>query len=100
MIHKLCNAFLGRIDEDDRDHYGKKRMDLAGSLLGNLYREKFRRFVQEGQRIIKWQIDQGRNINPSSAFKSRIITNDIRMALSTGNWGRNKSGQVTRTGVA
>jgi len=45
MIHKLCNAFLGRIEEDDRDHYGKKRMDLAGSLLGNLYREKFRRFV-------------------------------------------------------
>ncbi len=71
MIHRLCNAYLGRIEEDDRDHYGKKRMDLAGTLLGNLYRDKFRRFVSEGKRIIKWQIDQGRSINPQTAFKSR-----------------------------
>ena len=45
MIHRICNGYLGRIEEDDRDHYGKKRMDLAGALLGNLYREKFRRFA-------------------------------------------------------
>jgi len=38
MINRICNAALGRIREDDRDHYGKKRMDLAGALLGNLFR--------------------------------------------------------------
>ena len=27
----MCS--LDRIDEDDRDHYGKKRADLAGPLL-------------------------------------------------------------------
>jgi DNA-directed RNA polymerase II subunit RPB2 len=34
MVYRVCNAALGRVDQDDRDHYGKKRMDLAGALLG------------------------------------------------------------------
>jgi len=29
---------LGRRAEDDRDHYGNKRLDLAGPLLGGLFR--------------------------------------------------------------
>ena len=46
MVHRICNAALGRIDEDDRDHYGKKRMDLAGALLETLFRQKFREYVK------------------------------------------------------
>eukprot|EP00360_Condylostoma_magnum_P000832 CAMPEP_0168316982 /NCGR_PEP_ID=MMETSP0210-20121227/21485_1 /TAXON_ID=40633 /ORGANISM="Condylostoma magnum, Strain COL2" /LENGTH=84 /DNA_ID=CAMNT_0008309083 /DNA_START=957 /DNA_END=1211 /DNA_ORIENTATION=+ len=46
MVHRLCNAALGRINEDDRDHYGKKRLDLAGSLLAGLFRQLFRRFTK------------------------------------------------------
>ena len=38
MVQRICNAHLGRIKEDDRDHYGKKRMDLAGALLETLFR--------------------------------------------------------------
>ncbi len=33
MVNKLLKAYLGRIEEDDRDYYGKKRLDMAGSLL-------------------------------------------------------------------
>jgi len=29
----LLNAALGKTEEDDRDHYGKKRLDTAGTLL-------------------------------------------------------------------
>jgi DNA-directed RNA polymerase II subunit RPB2 len=32
---------LGRAGEDDRDHYGKKRLDMVGSLLGEIFRTKF-----------------------------------------------------------
>ena len=28
--------------EDDRDHYGNKRLDLGGPLLANLFRQLFR----------------------------------------------------------
>jgi DNA-directed RNA polymerase II subunit RPB2 len=38
MVHRLLNAALGRIKEDDRDHYGKKRLDLVGTLFAQLFR--------------------------------------------------------------
>ena len=33
MAHRLLNAALGKTDQDDRDHYGKKRLDMAGSMM-------------------------------------------------------------------
>ncbi len=33
MVNKLLYAYLGKTGEDDRDHYGKKRLDLTGTLL-------------------------------------------------------------------
>ena len=33
MVNRLIQASLGRAPEDDRDYYGKKRLDMAGALL-------------------------------------------------------------------
>ena len=33
MTNRLIQASLGRTTEDDRDYYGKKRLDMAGALL-------------------------------------------------------------------
>lgn len=38
MANKLVKASLGKIQEDDRDYQGKKRLDMAGSLLGTHFR--------------------------------------------------------------
>jgi DNA-directed RNA polymerase II subunit RPB2 len=38
MANRLMKAHLGRSAEDDRDYYGKKRLDMAGSLLGTHFR--------------------------------------------------------------
>jgi len=38
MVHRLLLAALGRREVDDRDHYGNKRLDLAGPLLAFLFR--------------------------------------------------------------
>jgi DNA-directed RNA polymerase II subunit RPB2 len=42
VIHRLLLVALGRREEDDRDHYGNKRLDLGGPLLANLFRQLFR----------------------------------------------------------
>ena len=34
IVHRMLQCSLGREDEDDRDHYGNKRLDLGGPLLG------------------------------------------------------------------
>ena len=49
MIHKLLATVLGRRDFDDRDHYGNKRMDLAGPLLHGLFRQSFYKVLKEAR---------------------------------------------------
>lgn len=38
MTNKLLSSYLGKSDENDRDHFGKKRVDTAGKLLLSLFR--------------------------------------------------------------
>lgn len=38
MTNRLISAALGRTTEDDRDYYGKKRLDMAGALLAMIFR--------------------------------------------------------------
>lgn len=38
MANKLIKASIGVIGEDDRDYYGKKRLDMAGLLLSSHFR--------------------------------------------------------------
>ena len=47
MIYRLGNCALGRAFGDDRDHYGKKRLDMAGNLLTGLFRQYFRKFQKK-----------------------------------------------------
>ena len=42
MVNRLLLGSLGRSTEDDRDYYGKKRLEMAGTLLSSLYRQLFR----------------------------------------------------------
>lgn len=38
MVNRLLVGALGRSTEDDRDYYGKKRLEMAGTLMAGLYR--------------------------------------------------------------
>ena len=42
MAKKLICAYLGATQEDDRDHYGKKRIEMSGDLLLNLFKDQFK----------------------------------------------------------
>ena len=53
MIHRLLLAALERRDLDDRDHFGKKRLDLAGPLLSNLFRMLFRKLTKDVYRYLQ-----------------------------------------------
>jgi DNA-directed RNA polymerase II subunit RPB2 len=98
IVHKLLMCSLERIDEDDRDHYGKKRLDLAGPLLGGLFRMLFRKLTKDVLGYLQKCIDEGRDFNLASAIKSRVITDGLRYSLATGNWGDRKD--ASRAGVS
>ena len=60
MVNRLIQASLGRTPEDDRDYYGKKRLDMAGSLLSGLFRQLFRNMVDDMMKYIKRDVEMGK----------------------------------------
>ncbi|XP_020619202.1 DNA-directed RNA polymerase II subunit RPB2-like [Orbicella faveolata] len=85
MVHRLLLAALGRRELDDRDHYGNKRLDLAGPLLAFLFR---------GYHFLL------QDFNIELALKPKVITDGLRYSLATGNWGDQKKAHQSRAGVS
>ncbi|KAL4102971.1 hypothetical protein PRIC1_006712 [Phytophthora ramorum] len=84
VVHKLLMCSLGRIGEDDRDHYGNKRLDLAGPLLGGLFRILFKKLTKDVKSFLQKCVDNGKDFNLTLAIRSRTITNGLRYSLATG----------------
>ncbi|EDL43163.1 DNA-directed RNA polymerase II 135 kDa polypeptide, putative [Plasmodium vivax] len=101
MINRLLLAELGRIKEDDRDHFGKKRLDIAGPLMASSFSTYFRKMAKDVKRVLQRQIDNNKPFDVAGAVRScSQITQGMQYQLATGNWGKDKDGKVIRTGVA
>lgn len=100
MINRLLLCALERRELDDRDHFGKKRLDLAGPLLGGLFRMLFRKLTKDVGKYLQKCVDTGRDFNLNLAVKSNTITNGLKYSLATGNWGDQKKFMQVRAGVS
>lgn len=100
MIHRLLLAALERREMDDRDHFGKKRLDLGGPLLSGLFRLLFRKLTKDVDKYLRKTEESGREFNLTVAVKPSIITNGLRYSLATGNWGEQKKASQSRAGVS
>ena len=67
-VRKLLLTYMGIIDKTDRDSYSFKRIDLAGSLILELYRELWSIF----QRNVSLRVDN------DFKFHFKDFGNDIR----------------------
>lgn len=100
MIQKTLKVVLGRRNVDDRDHYGKKRMDLSGPLLSSLFKLLFFKLSSETAKHMQKCIENGRDFNIALGLKSSTLTQGLRYSLATGNWGDQSRAVQTRAGVA
>lgn len=99
IVHRLLLCALGRREEDDRDHYGNKRLDLAGPLLAGLFRFLFRKLIKDVRMYLQKCMDSNKEVNLTYAVKAKTITAGLKYSLATGNWGQaNAAG--TRAGVS
>jgi len=99
IINRLLLVALGQREEDDRDHYGNKRLDLGGPLLGGLFRVLFRKVTKEARGYLQKCLDGGKEVNLVYAIKSKTITQGLKYSLATGNWGEQGT-QGLRAGVS
>lgn len=100
MVHRLLLAALERRELDDRDHYGRKRLDLAGPLLGALFRMLFRKLTRDVYRHLQKCVETQKEFNLDAAIKSTTITNGLKYSLATGNWGDQKKSMQAKAGVS
>lgn len=94
MCGKLMLTKIGFRPLDDRDHLAQKRIEVAGVLVGDLFRTLWKRFI----RTIIPQLQKRLDII-TIISKMNVITMGLRHCFSTGNWGIPKSNYI-RTGVS
>ncbi|CAG7837989.1 unnamed protein product [Allacma fusca] len=88
MVRKIIMAQKDPSMIDDRDYYGTKRMELAGSLLSLLFEDLFKKFNWE----LKLIADKNLPKLKASVFdvvmhmRQDQITNGLDAAISSGNW--------------
>eukprot|EP01101_Sappina_pedata_P001711 TRINITY_DN1178_c0_g2_i1.p1 TRINITY_DN1178_c0_g2~~TRINITY_DN1178_c0_g2_i1.p1 ORF type:complete len:835 (-),score=308.38 TRINITY_DN1178_c0_g2_i1:666-3119(-) len=88
MVHRLLLAVLERRPLDDRDHYGNKRMDLAGPLLGSLFRQLFKKVSKDSSLYLQKSLANGNTHLPiSQSVKNTTLSTGLKYSLGTGNWG-------------
>jgi len=109
MANRLIQSALGRTVEDDRDYYGKKRLDMAGALLSQVFRMQFRTVIKDMEKLLEKDINSQRfqqqqqssaGIKLEKYIKADTITRGLKTALATGNWGKDKDNNVLKTGVS
>ena len=100
MVHKLLQCALGRREPDDRDHFGKKRLDLAGPLLAKLFRGIIRRMNQELSNHLRICVQNNKQFALSMAIKPGTLSNGLKYSLATGNWGDQKKAMSSTAGVS
>ncbi|TPX18314.1 DNA-directed RNA polymerase II subunit RPB2 [Thyridium curvatum] len=100
MVHKLLQCALGRRDIDDRDHFGKKRLDLAGPLLAKLFRNIIRKMTSELMTYLRRCINDGKYFDLNVGVRHQTLTNGLKYSLATGNWGDQKKAMSSTAGVS
>jgi DNA-directed RNA polymerase II subunit RPB2 len=117
MIHRLLLATLERRKLDDRDHFGKKRLDLGGPILANLFRMLLRKSTKDVYRYLQKVrpgrlffplglilssvqcVESHKEFNLALAVKHQTITN-LKYSLTTGKWGDQKKSMSSKAGVS
>lgn len=96
----VASPHIRKVNLDDRDYYGNKRLELAGSLLELLFEDTFKTFnsqlKKETTKILNKQSATG--VTPEKHFRTDLITNSLRNAISSGNWSL-KRFKMERAGV-
>ena len=109
MANRLIQTALGWIQTDDRDSYLNKRIELSGTLLNNLFRNLYSRFIKDLEKHIIREINTGswndptkiiNSTNIHKIFNPTSIENGINRALATGDFSVKQSNSSNKVGVA
>lgn len=88
MVKILLDILLEKRPKSDRDHYGDKRVDQPGYLMGRLFHYLIQKMIKDlKDTIVKDISTSGLDFSPDNIIiKSSIMENGFKYALATGDW--------------
>lgn len=108
MVRKLLNGKLGRHYPDDRDDLGNKRIDLAGTLVAQLFRFAMSSLLENMKKNITKEL-VSKTFRSKEDFQelitrtknTKLLAGPFNSSLLTGNWKTSSNRMTTqRVGVA
>ena len=89
IVRRVVMVHLGHASLDDKDYYGNKRLELAGSLLSLLFEDLFKIFNKDLKRQadnVLSKANRAQAFDVVKTIRTDIITNGMVTAISSGNW--------------
>jgi DNA-directed RNA polymerase II subunit RPB2 len=106
MTKKVLDVYHNKISCDDRDAYPNKKVELAGNLMGDLFRYLFgTKVIKDMKTAVLKEIHSGswkasgkfesiiNDTNIYKIMKTTIVELGMRSALATGNFPAGRMGQ-------
>eukprot|EP00906_Rhabdomonas_costata_P033239 RCo046839 len=101
MLRRMLQATLDPSLLDDKDYYGNKRLELAGTLLALLFEDLFKTYNSvlkaSGENALK-KLANAQQFDYVQRMDSFHITKGFSCAISSGNWNI-KRFKIDRMGV-
>lgn len=94
LVRKVILVALKKEEVSDKDNFEHKRIDCIGPMIGLLFRKYFTTVMMKLESDIREKMEKGTPIMINEIFDQKTITNNIRYAIATGNWGREKGGSA------
>lgn len=89
IVRRVVMVHLGKEPLDDKDYYGNKRLELAGSLLSLLFEDLFKIFNKDLKRqadMVLSKANRAQAFDVVKCIRPDTITHGMVTAISTGNW--------------
>jgi len=89
IIRRVLQTVLDRTLLDDKDYYGNKRLELAGSLISLLFEDLFKRFNSDLKRqadMVLSKPNRAQTFDVVKIMRQDTITQGFVHAISTGSW--------------
>jgi DNA-directed RNA polymerase III subunit RPC2 len=89
IVRRVMMVHMGKESMDDKDYYGNKRLELAGSLLSLLFEDLFKNFAKDLKKQAENVLSKTKRAQAFDVVKMirpDTITNGMVAAISTGNW--------------
>lgn len=92
MFYKLYQTISKKVDMEDKDHYGNKRLKLVGVLLEQLFLTNFNELIVDILTSFQRTIKRGKFSSMKIIIKEQLLTQKINSALALGVWSDGRKG--------